>query len=100
MPKRSRNALPPTCGGSPLASPTPRLIDGSRKKIGRSWAWMSGRWTRGTLPSGCGGQVDEGELPGGAEGGGAPGGEPLLREGPAPPVRQDGRRGGGDLEEV
>src|SRR5215217_1157116 len=52
MPKRSRNALPPTCGGSPLASPTPRLIDGSRKKIGRSWAWMSVRWTRVTLPSG------------------------------------------------
>src|SRR5215212_276011 len=26
--------------------------------------------------------------------------EPLLREGPAPPVRQDGRCGGGDLEEV
>src|SRR3954470_2153258 len=52
MPKRSRNARPPICGGSPLASPTPRLIDGSRKKIGRSWAWMSVRWTRVTLPSG------------------------------------------------
>ena len=43
---------PVTCGTLPRASPTPRLIDGSRNSTGMSWAWMSVRWTSVTLPTG------------------------------------------------
>src|SRR5215211_537646 len=46
------------------------------------------------------GQMDEGDVAERLEGEDVALREPLLREGPAPPVRQDGRRGGGDLEEV
>src|SRR3954447_9163615 len=46
------------------------------------------------------GQMDEGDVAERLAREEGPRGEPLLREGPAPPVRQDGRRGGGDLEEV
>ena len=46
------------------------------------------------------GQMDEGDVAERLEGEEVALREPLLREGPAPPVRQDGRRGGGDLEEV
>src|SRR3954469_19673290 len=40
------------CGTCPRASPTPRLVEGSRNSTGLSWAWMSVRWTRVTLPTG------------------------------------------------
>src|SRR6188474_306548 len=52
MPKRVRKSLPETCGGSPFASPTPRLIDGSRKCTGINWPCASVMCSSVTLPSG------------------------------------------------